>query len=165
MALLRLIAVAAIACCACRRTEAAPIAAPAAAPAGWKGAPELAKAAADAAKTDAVKVASSEAWSQPAMGCYGVSLRLTGGAAAIDRAADQLVASVQHSGVIATDIVKPGAGDRGMLSLGFTKAPYQGTLRAELVKTGEVAAVACLWNQREPKACAAACGKLLEAVK
>ena len=166
MALLRLIAVAAIACCACRRTEAAP--SPIAVPAGWKAAPELAKAAADAAATDAVKVVASDAWSEPALGCYGMALRLEGGAAAIDSAADQLVASVQKSGVTVSDVVKPGTTKddvRGVLALKFANAKYHGVLRAELAKTGEVFAVACSWNQREPKACAAACTKFVEVVR
>ena len=164
-----MIAIAALACGACRRTEAAP--SPIVAPAGWKAAPELAKAASDAAKpnaNDGVKVVAAEAWSEPARGCYGVSLRLEGAAVAIDAAADQLVASVQKAGVTVSDVVKPAAGKddaRGVLALRFATAKYHGLLRAELAKTGEVFAVSCLWNQREPKTCEAACGKLVEAVR
>ena len=164
MALLRVIALVALACCS--RTEAAPSAI--AIPAGWKAAPELAKAAADAAKTDHVKVVASDAWSEPALGCYGMALRLEGGAAAIDSAADQLVASVQKSGVTVSEVVKPaGSKDdaHGVLALKFANAKYHGVLRADLAKTGEVFAVACSWNQREPKTCAAACAKLVEVVR
>jgi hypothetical protein len=166
MALLRVIAIAiAIAGCACRRTEAAP--SPIAAPAGWKSAPELAKAATDAAKSDTVKVVAADAWSEPAMGCYGIALRLVGGAAAIDTAADQLVASIQKAGVTVSNVAKPAVAKddpRGVLALEFANAKYHGVMRAELAKTGEVFAVSCMWNQREPKACAAACSKLVEGV-
>ena len=58
------------------------------------------------------------------------------------------------------DVVKPAVGERGTLALGFdAQRGYHGKLRAELVKTGEVHALACVWNQREPKVCEAACAK------
>jgi hypothetical protein len=163
MAQLRLIALA-LALVGCRRSEAAP-GSGLTAPAGWQPSAELARSAADAAKSDAVAVTGSEAWAEPARGCYGFWLMLHGAAGPIDVAADQLVASVSHAGVAVSDVAKPPAGDRGVLGLAFAKAPYHGNLRAELAKTGEVAAVACMWNDREPKACAAGCAALLGSMR
>ncbi len=131
------------------------------APKGWRAAPAIAKAAADAAKSDRIAIAGSEAWSQPAMGCYAVWLSLTGSASAIDAAATELVAALDKAGVATRDVIKPAAGERGTLALGFDKLPYRGKLRAELASTGAVTALACAWNQREPAACEGACVTLL----
>jgi hypothetical protein len=155
MAQLRLIACA-IACAACGRSEAAP--SQLQAPAGWRSAPELAKAASDAAGSAAT---ASEAWAEPARGCYAVWLALHGAAASIDVAADQLVAGVQKLGVTASEIAKPQAAERGELAFAFAKQPYRGRLRALLAKTGDVNALACMWNEREPKACEKQCAELL----
>jgi hypothetical protein len=146
-------------CAACARGEAAPGSASGIAPpAGWRAAPELAKAASDAAGS---ATTASEAWAEPARGCYAVWLALHGAPAAIDAASDQLVASVQRIGAQPSAVVKPPPGDRGELSLAFVRAPYRGKLRALLAKTGDVSALACLWNEREPKACETACSSLL----
>ena len=157
----------------CARGEAAPSAAPAAttavsgltAPKGWRAAPAIAKAAADAAKSAAVSIAGSEAWAQPAMGCYAVWLSLGGSASPIDAAATELVAALDKAGVATRDVVKPAAGERGTLVLGFDKSPYRGKLDAVLTNTGAVTALACAWNQREPSACEAACTTLLGSMK
>jgi hypothetical protein len=159
MAQLRLIACVALAA-ACGRSEAAP--SPLQAPAGWRAAPELAKAAGDAAGS---ATTASEAWAEPARGCYAVWLALHGAAGSIDAAADQLVAGVQKLGVTASEIAKPSTGDRGELALAFVKPPYRGRIRAQLASTGDVTALACMWNEREPKACEAACTQLLGSLR
>jgi hypothetical protein len=157
MAQLRLMAL--VLCAACGRSEAAP---GLAVPAGWRSAPDIAKAASEAAGSAAT---ASEAWAEPARGCYGIWMELHGASGAIDTAADRLVASVQKLGVTTSAIAKPPAGDRGELQLAFAKPPYHGTLRAQLAKTGEVNALACMWNDREPKACEAGCTTLLGSLR
>jgi hypothetical protein len=156
MAQLRLIACA-IACAACGRSEAAP--SQLQAPAGWRSAPELAKAASDAAGSAAT---ASEAWAEPARGCYAVWLALHGAAASIDAAVDQLLAGVQKLGVTASEIAKAKPGE---LAFAFEKLPYRGRMRALLATTGDVSALACMWNEREPKACETACAQMLGALR
>ena len=140
------------------------LAGPVAAPKGWAVDPALAKAAATAAadpKT-AITVTASAAWSDPARGCYALALDLHGAAGPIDAAADQLIAALttELAGAKLHDVQKPVAGERGTLALGFeAQRGYHGKLRVELAKTGEVHALACVWNPREPKVCEAACTK------
>jgi len=159
----------------CTPSDAAPQPAPATpaasvarvAPKGWTADPALAKAAAAAVadpKQSAIAVTASDALSDPARGCYGLVLDLRGGAGPIDAAADQLLAALANelAGAKLHDVQKPVAGPRGTLALGFDvtrpgATPYHGKLRAELASTGEVHALACVWNQREPKVCEAAC--------
>lgn len=135
-------------------------------PKGWMADPALAKAAAAAVvdpKQSAIAVTQTQAWSDPARGCYGLALDLRGGAGPIDAAADQLIAALgsELAGAKLHEVQKPVAGPHGTLALGFDvlrgTAPYHGKLRADLESTGEVHALACLWNQREPKVCEAAC--------
>jgi len=161
MAQLRLIALAL--CAACGTSEAAPPPSSGlTAPAGWQVAPQIAKAASEAAGSSAT---SSEAWAEPARGCYAVWIGLHGAAGAIDAAADRLVASVQKLGVTTSEVAKPAAGEHGELQLAFAKQPYRGKLRAQLAKTGDVIALACMWNEREPKACETSCATLLGSLR
>jgi hypothetical protein len=134
------------------------------APKGWAADPQLAKAAAAAASDPkaAISVTASQAWSDPVRGCYALALDLHGAAGPIDAAAEQLLAALgtEVAGTKVHDVVKPVVGERGTLALGFdAQRGYHGKLRAELVKTGDVHALACVWNQREPKVCEAACTK------
>jgi hypothetical protein len=133
------------------------------APKGWAADPPLAKAAAAAAGDPkaAIIVTASQAWSDPVRGCYALALDLHGAAGPIDAAAEQLLAALgTEAGTRLHDVVKPVVGERGTLALGFdAQRGYHGKLRAELVKTGDVHALACVWNQREPKVCEAACTK------
>ncbi|MEO8553428.1 MAG: hypothetical protein ABI678_25820 [Kofleriaceae bacterium] len=154
MAQLRLIVLALASCAA---SEAAPAPDAIAVPKGWVADPSLAKAASAAAGP---AVTRSDAWSDPARGCYALVLDLHGGAVAIDVAADQLLAALGEAGVKPHEVVKPGAGPAGVLTLGLDRGTYRGKLRAELVQTGEVHALACVWNQREPKVCEAGCATL-----
>ena len=161
MAQLRLIAIAATFAIGASEAAPSPTASGLTAPAGWHAVPELAQAAKVAAETPATAVSGAEAWAEPARGCYAVWLMLRGDAGPIQTAADQLLASLAHAQIAVSDVAKPPAGDRGSLALMFAKAPYHGQLRAELAKTGEIAALACLWNDREPKACEATCTTLV----
>jgi hypothetical protein len=134
------------------------------APKGWAADPQLAKAAAAAASDPkaAITVTASQAWSDPVRGCYALALDLHGAAGPIDAAAEQLLSALgtEVAGTKLHDVVKPVVGERGTLALGFdAQRGYHGKLRAELVKTGDVHALACVWNQREPKVCEAACTK------
>lgn len=166
--MLRVIALA-LACFALGRDGyAAPSSLPAssiAAPPGWKSTPELAAAMAHAAHAASVNVTASEGWSDPALGCYAGWLRITGPALQVDRAAQQLIASVQSAGVSIRNAVAPTDRARGVVALQFSKAPYQGVLRGALTPSGELEALACAWNQREPALCAAACAKLAGAIQ
>jgi len=159
MAQLRLIVLALASCAA---SEAAPAPDAIAVPKGWVADPALAKAASGAAGP---AVTHSDAWSDPARGCYALAIDLHGGAVAIDVAAEQLLAALGEAGVKPHDVAKPAPGERGMLVLGFDRGGYRGKLRAELVNTGDVHALACVWNQREPKVCEAGCATLLGGAK
>jgi len=150
-----------IACGACGQAGAAP-GSGITAPAGWQAMPQLAAAAKDAiAKT--VAVDGAEAWGEPAMGCYGVWLSVAAGGDA------ETVAGHVVEGFAAPelrlqvhDVVKPGAD--GVMTLAFERAPYPGRLRARL-GPDRITALACFDNQREPRACEAACTTLLGALR
>jgi hypothetical protein len=152
----------------CGRSEAAPTTAPASGlvtPAGWTADVELAKVAASAMvdpKSGDLTVTASEAWSARARGCYAVWLDLHGAAAPIEAAATQLLDALAHElpGIAIHEVVKPAPGDHGTLALAFDTRGYHGTLRVELAATGDVRALACLWNSREPAACAVGCATL-----
>lgn len=165
MAVVRLIAVAALA--ACRASEAGPTSG-LTPPSGWRPLPELATAAGDTAKQAAITVDGIEAWGEPARGCYAAWLSVRGDAGAPAGLADSLIASmtVDVPALTVSDIVKPEAkADAGVVSLAFTRPPYRGRVRAQIAKTGAIAALACYWNQREPIACEAACNQLIGAMK
>lgn len=134
-------------------------------PPGWRLAPELARATANAAGTTEAKVAASKGWSEPSLGCYAVWLRITGPALQLDQVARQLVASIKGAGIEVRDVAAPVAGSRAVVAIEFAKALYRGTLRAALMQTGEVDIVTCAWNQREPTLCAAACAKFTGVVR
>ncbi len=130
------------------------------APAGWIAIPEIATAAATAAKGGGVTVDGAEAWGDPARGCYGVWLALHGEGAS----AEQVLAGLGTQPITLRDVVKPETGD-GIVSLGFetAKTPgtaYRGRLRARIA-AGKITALACFANEREPLACEGACTTLL----
>ena len=123
-------------------------------PAGWIAMPGVATAAIDA-RGPKGKV-TGDAWGEPAMGCYAVVV----GFAAHD--AKALLADVKAQlGV--RDVVEPPP-QGGVLSFAFDKGPWQGRVRA-VIATGEVTALACFWNDREPVACEAACVGVLGSLK
>ncbi|MDB4954606.1 MAG: hypothetical protein JWO36_2175 [Myxococcales bacterium] len=172
MAQLRLIAVLALA--ACRQSAEAGPGSGITPPTGWRALPDLATAVTNAAKTEHVTVDGSEAWGEPAMGCYGAWFSMRGGSAAPDVMAQQVLDDLAPetergrgiapalAGIAIRDVVKPAAGaDRGTLSLAFTRDKYRGRLRAQLDSTGRIAALACFWNEREPIACESACTGLV----
>ncbi|HMG23886.1 MAG TPA: hypothetical protein VK607_21275 [Kofleriaceae bacterium] len=174
MAVLRLTAPAlavAVAACSAAGAEPAPAAGPPAAavapagpaataahPAGWRQLPAVASAVAAAARTDGVAVDATDAWGEPARGCYAVWLALRGGSAGAAALADQVLGSV--AGLSPTEVVRP-IGPDGTLAFGFARPPYRGRVRAK-VGAGRISAVACFANQREPVACDAACRGVLE---
>lgn len=127
-------------------------------PASWRALPELQAAVARAAgANDGVG-----AWGEPAMGCYAVSLALRGGAAGVDAMATQLLDGARAEQLAVTDTALPDAGgDRGVLAFAFARGAYHGRVRAELDADGAVRARACFWNDREPRACEAACAPLV----
>ena len=134
-------------------------------PAGWIAMPEIATAAATAAKGGGVTVDGAEAWGEPARGCYGVWLALRGEGAS----AEQVLAGLAGQPITTRDVVKPETGD-GIVALGFdtTRAPgsavrgnYRGRLRARIA-AGTITALACFANEREPNACEGACTALLQ---
>jgi hypothetical protein len=132
-------------------------------PAGWQPMPAIAAAARGAIK--GAEVEGAEAWGEPAMGCYAVwlAIRATGGAKAI---AEQVVSGFAAAGSAAPMIVKDVAapsGDEGVLTLAFERGDHRGRLRARI--GGErTATLACFANQREPRACEAACTTFLGAL-
>ena len=96
MGLLRVTAVALVACSA---AGADPAAAPSsvAHPDGWKQLPAVAAAVGAAAKADAVTIDSVDAWGEPAHGCYAVWLELHGGSADAPALADQVLAGIARA--------------------------------------------------------------------
>ena len=144
---------------ACGKAAAVP--APPGGPNGWAGSDELAKAAASAAKADGVTVTGGGAWADAARGCYALSLELSGGSAAADVAAKELLASVASEGIATSDVVAPPA-EGGTLTFALARAPYHGRARADLARGGAMVARACFWNDREPAACEAACAEWLK---
>jgi hypothetical protein len=139
-------------------------------PAGWRALPELAAAAAQAAKEAGVTIDVGEAWADQARGCYAAWLSWQGAKGAPDRLADALVLAVSSEksleGIALREVVKPTPGGNvGVVSLGFERGEYRGTVRAQLTREGLVAALACFWNQREPAACEADCRKLVGGMK
>lgn len=171
MALLRLIRGALIAAsiaglAACHNTadaDPAPVRSGLATPAGWQTLPALATAISAAATSASITLDGSEAWGEPAMGCYATWLALSGGDATADVLADQVLAGLGVAKLTVTDVVKPSA-TGGTMSLRFDHSPYKGRMRAQLT-TGHIAAVACFANAREPVACEAACTTWLGAIK
>jgi hypothetical protein len=124
----------------------APVAAPLAIPATWQAAPAIA----DAIKAGGVE--RSDAWAEPAMGCYAAWL--VAGATKIE----DVVAGV-GSGA-ARDVVATADG----ATFSFERGGYRGNARATVA--GEhTTVVACFWNDREPAACEKACAAVLGGAK
>jgi len=167
MALVRLIAALALALAACRASEAGSTSG-LTPPAGWKPLPELATAAGEAAKQANILVDGSEAWGEPARGCYAAWFALKATPAAPAKIAEQLVASMTADvpGLATSEVVQPDAkAEAGVMSLAFAKAPYTGRVRTQIAKTGALTLLVCYWNEREPAACETACTGLLGALK
>lgn len=159
MAHLRLIAIALV-IAACGRAGAqgsgGTIASGITPPAGWTALPDVARATGAAAKAEGVTVA-SEAWGEPARGCYAVWLRLDGSGAS----ADQVLDGIASEKLEIKDLVKPTAEDgQGILSLAFARPGYTGRLRARIA-SGSITALACFANERETVACTTTCTALL----
>jgi hypothetical protein len=166
MARLRLIVIGLVAC----RAEAAP-GSGVHVPASWRALPELAAAVASAGHASA-----SEAWGDPAAGCYATWLAVVGAPVA----ADAILAEVQRDapGITLTDLVEPQGPGKLAFAFDYTalpsgsaaghsgavigdRAPYRGRVRATVAGDGAIAALACFWNDREAAACAVACTGVL----
>ena len=133
-----------LALAACGRAEAVP---PPAlhAPPGWKELPEVAAAAADAAREPGAAVA----YGDTAMGCYAFAITVHAGKDTPETLAKELGAV--HDVATGSDSV----------AAAFDKDGYHGKLHARVVD-GSIDAVACYWNDREPEACAKACETVLQ---
>lgn len=173
MAVLRLTALALVACRAAAADPsaaeagfppppaAAPLAAPhAAAPTGWTQLPAMAAAVAAAASDPATASVATDAWGDPATGCYAIWLDLHAAAGDAPALAEQVLG--QLTGLTVGARVKPTTAD-GELTFNFARPPYRGRLRAQLGH-GRVAATACFGNQREPVACDTICTRVLHDV-
>lgn len=125
-------------------------------PSGWQVLPDVARAAADAAKADGVTIAGSEAWGDTARGCYAVWLKLAGGGVS----AEQVLAGIASEKIETKDIVKPTGEDKGIVAFAFDTPSYAGRMRAR-IDAGGITALACFANMRERVACETACQGLL----
>ncbi len=123
-------------------------------PAGWQVLPSAA-AAARAALGEGVTVDGSEAWGDPAKGCYALWIAFHDGATTADELARDVTAGLATAHV---DAKRETSADA--LVFAIRRAPYRGTLRATL-QGARVNVLACVANQREPESCAAACKTLL----
>jgi hypothetical protein len=122
-------------------------------PSGWPELDAIATAAAAAAKVDGVTVEAAGAWGDAARGCYAVAIQLRGGGTA-----SQIVDGIAAAGIATREVVYAGDG----VTLGVSRAPYDGRVVAQAGADGHVAAHACFWNDREPAACAATCAGWLK---
>lgn len=127
------------------------------APAGWQALPAVAKAVQAAAAAPGITVDGAEAWGEPAMGCYAVWIALHGDGGGADQLTKEILDGLAEAKIAAT---QQGTDP---LVLAIEKAPYKGTLKAEL-GGGKVTALACVVTDREPAACEAACKTLLGAM-
>jgi hypothetical protein len=193
MGLLRVTAVALVACSA---AGADPAAAPriAAHPEGWKQLPAVAAAVGAAARADGVTIDAADAWGEPAHGCYAVWLELHGGTSDAPALADQVLAGMPRDGASAgrggprDGTVPAAASNAAVAARGAARWPEDLAI-SDVVKPtaatgvltfaftsapyrgrvrvqlgkGRVAAVACFASEREPLACQAICSQLLEA--
>jgi hypothetical protein len=127
-------------------------------PTGWQALPAVATAARIAAGAPGVTIDGAEAWGEPAMGCYAVWIAMHGGNAGSDELTKDIVDGLAAEKITAT--VEPGA----PVNFTLEKAPYKGRMRATLFD-GQITALACVANQREPASCEAGCMQLLGAIK
>jgi hypothetical protein len=160
MADARLILLVATACRAADADEgaAAKTASGLTAPAGWRELPALASSARAAATAPGTSVDGVEAWGEPAMGCYAVWLALRGATGGGDDAARQVVDGLTTARFTLSESRTNGR----EVSVELERAPYRGALQVR-VGDGALTALACVANERERPACAAACATLLGA--
>lgn len=165
MDLLRLTAIAAVACQAAN-ADPSPVAEPVhtpsvqgvAHPGTWRALPAVATATAGAVAGAGITVDLADAWGDPAMGCYAVWLALRGATDDPAALADQVIAGL--TGLAPSAIARPSPPD-GTLGFAFARPPFRGQARVRLA-TGRISAVACFGNDREPADCAADCTGVLE---
>lgn len=132
-------------------------------PASWKTLPTIAHAVGSAAAADGVTVDASDAWGDPAVGCFALRLAMHGGAATTDALVAQVLggqAGAAAPRLTFSEVVKPAAGS-DVLAFAFARPPYKGHVRARLA-SGKITAMACFGNQRDPASCDATCTHMLQ---
>ena len=129
-------------------------------PSGWQALPSVATATRMAAGASGVTIDGAEAWGEPAMGCYAMWIALHGSGGGVEELTQQVLDGIAAEKIDVSDVVKPTSAD-GVLALTIERKPYRGRLRARL-GDGRIAALACVANQREPRACETACNPLVE---
>lgn len=103
-----------------------------------------------------------EAWGDPAAGCFAASAVMRGAARDASVVRDEVIGSLRADPRLAQLVVHAAtARADGGTDATFERAPYHGTLRATPAASGEVDVIACVWNEREPATCEAACKQLL----
>ena len=107
MGLLRVTAVALVACSAAGADPAGAPSRERAHPEGWKQLPSIATAVGAAARADRVTIDAVDAWGEPATGCYAVWLALRGASGDAPALADQVLA-----GLALARMTRAGAGSR-----------------------------------------------------
>jgi hypothetical protein len=173
----RLIALAALAACEASAAQPAPppaVAAPtaiqpalaAALPAEWVPLPAIAAAALTAAREVPGVTAGAAAWGDPAAGCYVLAADVHGAhrdrlRTVLDRMGWQLDAqAVMHAWQVPATDADP-AELTGRLTVGGLTGSVRGLISFDARALPRAGLAACFYNDREPKACEAACAQLL----
>jgi hypothetical protein len=126
-------------------------------PSGWQSLPALATAVSTAAKATGVTITGSEAWGEPAIGCYAMWIALRGTGTTVA----QVFKGLDAAGIVPKDFIKPTT-EYGQISLSFERGEHRGRLRVH-TGDGRLSAIACFANAREPASCEAGCKSLLGA--
>jgi hypothetical protein len=162
----RVIVVTAVAVAMLRDAHALPTGAPGAQPSAsrvlpprWHELPSVARAVTDALPGTAVDRA--EAWGDPAAGCFAAEVSLHGAARDADVVRGEVIGSLRADPRLAGLALRDATVRGENLDVAFERAPYRGTLRATSGSDGHATLLACLWNEREPTTCSAACDQLL----
>jgi hypothetical protein len=157
MAKLRLVATALLVACSGSAEAQPPEISGLSTPSGWQSLPVLATAVRTAAQAHGVTIAGSEAWGEPAIGCYAMWIALRGTGTTVA----QVFTGLDKAGIVPKDFVKPTT-EYGPISLGFERGEHRGRLRVH-TSDGRLSAIACFANAREPASCEAGCKALLGA--
>jgi hypothetical protein len=129
-------------------------------PAHWRELPTVVHAVAGALAPATVD--HIEAWGDPAAGCFAADVVLRGKPGEPAKVRDEVLGSLRADPRLAQLVIHATRvrGDGGT-EVELERAPYRGSLRATPGASGEVEVFACLWNEREPVTCTAACKQLL----
>jgi len=124
-------------------------------PAGWQTLPAVANAVRAAAAAPGITVDGAEAWGETSLGCYAVWFAMHGDGGSADQLTKEILDGLSDARITATQQ------SADPLVLAIEKAPYKGTLKAEL-GGGKITALACVATDRDP--CEPACKTLLGAM-